>query len=122
MRRGVMTRGGLTGKEAETVDHHVVDVAVRPILSRLERFDRRVLRPVEMLGRMVVRRGIAAADVPAAHAEPQMDPFAAVLQAFLAARPAGLDRRAPGLAELFEIVASPFHEASLLDVSIAIAQ
>src|SRR5205085_496972 len=98
MRRTVVTRRGLTGKEAETVDHHVVDVAIRPILFGLERLDRRVLRPLEMLGRMVIRGRVAAADVSAGHAEPQVDPFAAGFQAFLASRAGGLDRRATRLA------------------------
>src|SRR5919198_2370770 len=113
MRRGVMPRRGLAWQEAEAVDHHVVDVAVCPVLSRLERLDRRMLRPMEVLGRMVIRRGVAAADVSAGHAGPQVDPFAARFQAFLASRAAGPDGRATRLTELLQFVADSCHERLL---------
>src|SRR5207248_6979592 len=113
MRRGVMPRRRFTGKKAETVDHQVIDVAIRPVLRGLERLDDRMLRPVEMLRRVVIRRRVAAADVTAGHAKSQMHPFAARLQALLASRAAGLDGRAPRRAELLQIVADPFHERLL---------
>jgi hypothetical protein len=47
---------------------------------------------VEMLGRMLVLRIVAAADMAAAPADPEMHPLIAHLQAFLAAKRAGRDR------------------------------
>jgi hypothetical protein len=41
---------------------------------------------------MAVRRGIATADMPAGPADPQMNPRAACLEAFLATARAGLYR------------------------------
>src|SRR5262249_1144365 len=63
----------------------VVDVAVRPVLARLGGADERVSRLVEMGGGVPVRRVVAAADLPAAQAHPQVDPAAADLEALLAA-------------------------------------
>ena len=49
-----------------------------------------MLGRVKMLGRMTIPGVIAAADVPASSAEPQMDPSVAELKAFLAAVSIGL--------------------------------
>ena len=52
-----------------------VDVAPRPLLARLERPDERVSFGV-CVGRCVtVRRVVAATDVPALEADPQMEPW-----------------------------------------------
>src|SRR5438105_8353552 len=114
MRSFVMMRRRFPGKEAEAIDHQIVGVAVRPVLAGLERLDRRMLGPVEMLRRMLIRRRVAAAHVTAAHAQPEVDPLATGLQTLLASPAARLDRRATGLAELLEIAADRFHETSLL--------
>src|SRR5689334_2118654 len=62
----------------------LVDVAPAPILVRLEALHHGMLRRVEMLGRVLTGRLIAAADMAAKQAHPQMDPVAVRLQAFLA--------------------------------------
>src|SRR3569623_685540 len=79
------------------IDHRLVDIAPAPALGRIIAFDDRVTGRMEMRGRVAVRRIVAAADMAAAAAQPQMDPGAADLQAFLAAARAGrdlVDRRA----------------------------
>ncbi len=63
----------------------VVGVTEHPALARLERPDDRVVRVDEMPGRVLVLRVVAAADVAAGHAEPQVNPRVAGGQAFLAA-------------------------------------
>src|SRR5215210_8950281 len=52
----------------------LVDEAPQPILSRLERLHERVIGGVEVLGSVLVFRGIATTDVTADQAEAQMDP------------------------------------------------
>ena len=66
------------------IEHHLVDVAPAPAFRRIVALDDRMAGGVEMLGRVLVRRIVAAADMAAGAAEPQMHPCAA-LQAFLAA-------------------------------------
>ena len=63
----------------------LVDVAPGPLLASLQRADDRVRRPNRMRSRMTVRRRVAAADMAAFEADPQMEPLAAHLQALLAA-------------------------------------
>ncbi len=63
----------------------VVDEAVRPRLARLGRGDERVAGPAGVLPGVPVRRGVAATDVAAAEAGPQVHPRAAVAQAVHAA-------------------------------------
>ena len=50
-----------------------------------------MLRGVEVLGGVLAGRVVAAPDVPADHAEPEVDPWGADLQALLAALAAGTD-------------------------------
>src|SRR5688500_14125975 len=66
------------------LDVDLIHVAPHPVLSRLERLHDRVSLSVEMLRGMRVWRRVATADVTAAHAEPQVNPSVAGLQAFLA--------------------------------------
>ena len=110
MRRGVVARGGFARKDGEAVDHQIVDIAVHPILAGLVRLDDRVLRAVEVLRRVLVGRRVAAADVSAGHAKPQVDPFLSGVQAFLAAVTARLDGFAALLVEFLEVSAGIFHE------------
>jgi hypothetical protein len=63
---------------------HLVHVAPDPRLSRLDRSNQRMMHFMEMLGRVLVLRGIAAADVPTGKAQAQMDPGVAHLHAFFA--------------------------------------
>src|SRR5262245_29852474 len=72
-------------------DHHLVHVAPAPILSGLERPHDGMLARPEVLRRMPVLRRVAAADVPAREAEPQMYPPIAHAQTLLAALRGGLD-------------------------------
>src|SRR5436309_12069091 len=60
--------------EALCLQKHLVHIAPRPVIPRLDRPHDRVLAPVEMLGRVLVLRRVAAADVAAGEAEPEMDP------------------------------------------------
>src|SRR5207237_9819349 len=96
MRSFVMMRRRFPGKEAEAIDHQIVGVAVRPVLSRLERLDRRMLGPVEMLRRMLLRRRVAAAHAPAAHAQPEVDPLSTGLPPRPSSPAVPIERRATG--------------------------
>jgi hypothetical protein len=67
------------------LDHYVIDVAVAPVFSGLEGLDDRVSRVVEVCGRVLVLRFIAATYVPARQAFPEMYPLVPGPEAFLAA-------------------------------------
>jgi hypothetical protein len=58
-----------------------VGVAPDPIFTRLDRADERMVCAAEMLGSVFVFRRIAATDVRALKAEPQMDPSISRLDA-----------------------------------------
>src|SRR5712691_10508523 len=66
-------------------DVDLVDVAPAPALPRLNRLHDRVAGHLEMLGRVLALRGIAAADVPAGEAHAQLYPRIARLETALAA-------------------------------------
>src|SRR3954451_2992751 len=68
-------------------DQHrgLVDEAPDPLLARLERADQGVLARGEVLRRVLVRRRVAAADVPARETETQVHPAVARLEAVDAA-------------------------------------
>src|SRR5271154_6189100 len=70
---------------------HFVHIAPAPVLARLEGLDDRVLGLMEVLGGMLVLGRVAAADVAADEALPQVDPGIAHLEAFLAAFAARFD-------------------------------
>lgn len=61
---------------------HLVDIAPAPVFSWLGRSHDRVLRRVKMFRRVLVLRGIAAADVTAGQTEAQVNPLVAAFQAF----------------------------------------
>jgi gamma-glutamyl:cysteine ligase YbdK (ATP-grasp superfamily) len=65
-------------------DFHLVDVTPSPVLSRLERLHDRVMDGAKVLGCVFVFRAVAASDVPAGETQPEMHPFVAGFQAFLA--------------------------------------
>src|SRR5580698_10028136 len=69
-------RGGPSGTEALGSDIGFVDVTPAPVFARLERLHDRVPDRVRMGARMPERRGVAAADVPAGQAQPQVHPGA----------------------------------------------
>jgi hypothetical protein len=62
----------------------LVHVTPSPVLTGLERADDRVAAAMEVLRSVLVLRLIAAADVPADHAEPQVHPTVASLKALFA--------------------------------------
>src|SRR3989449_11582074 len=62
----------------------LVHVAPAPVLARLERAHDRMLHRPEVLRRVLVLRRVAAPDVPAREAEPQVHPRVADAQALLA--------------------------------------
>jgi len=62
----------------------LVHIAPRPGLTWFERADDRVPGGVEVFGRVTVPGVVAAADVAAGQANPEMDPAVAPLEAFLA--------------------------------------
>jgi hypothetical protein len=70
--------------ELASVDQRLVHVAPHPVLARFGRPDDRVPGRPEMLARVLVLGGIAAADVAAAQAQAKMDPRVSGGEAFLA--------------------------------------
>src|SRR6187402_1692234 len=79
-RDGAVLRRGAVAE----IERHLVQVAPAPAFRRVVAFDDRVAGGVEMLGGMLVRGTVAAADMAAGPAEPQMYPARAGFQAFLA--------------------------------------
>jgi hypothetical protein len=79
-------KAGLGGRSFASHSHQCfMYVTPTPILSWLERLDNRVIAVVEMLPRMPMGRGVAAADATAGQAYAQMQPRATDHQAILAA-------------------------------------
>src|SRR5438309_10939066 len=78
-------RDATADRPAGRLEPQLVDVAPAPVFARLEGPDDRVLRAVEVGCRMLALRVVAAAHMPAGHAQPQVDPGTADLQAVLAA-------------------------------------
>src|SRR5690349_24508151 len=72
------------------IDDRLVHVAPLPVLAGLERPDDGVPRLREVRRRVLVRRAVAATDVPARLAHPQVEPAVAPLPAL----------RAPGIGRL----------------------
>src|SRR5581483_11984607 len=66
-------------------ERDLVDVAPAPVLARLRRAGDRVARLGRVTRGVAIRRGVAAADLPAGLAHPQVNPPGADLQALLAA-------------------------------------
>ena len=67
------------------IELHFVDVAPSPVLTGLEAAYHRVIRAVEMLGCVLVRRRVAAPDMATGEAEAEMYPPVAALEALFAA-------------------------------------
>src|ERR1700680_5144642 len=80
--------GGLAVRQ---VEQHFIDIAPAPALRRIVALDDRMLGGVEMFGGVLVGGIVAAADMAASAADPQMQPYAAALQAFLATERARRD-------------------------------
>src|SRR5207302_3126795 len=73
------------------LEHELVGGAPEPVLTGLEGPDHRVVGGAVVLRGVLVLRAVTAADVPAGHAEAEVDPDVADLQALLAAVAAGGD-------------------------------
>lgn len=67
------------------VQFHLVDVAPAPSLAGLQRLHNRVFGAVEVLRGVLVFRRVAATDMPALQAQPQVHPGVTHLQALFAA-------------------------------------
>src|ERR1700722_11538835 len=89
---GVSSRG--SGWPARTLgvaaspegsDIRLIEVAPAPVLARLEGLHYRVADRIRVGAGMTKWRGVAAADMPARQAQPQVDPGGADPQALLAA-------------------------------------
>ena len=80
-----------SSSRADSAQEYFVDVAPRPIFAGLKRSDDRMLCGVKMFGGMAIRRGVAAADMSAGQAKPEVDPGGPHLQTFLTAVRAGND-------------------------------
>jgi hypothetical protein len=66
------------------IHHHFIHEAPAPAICRIESLHHWMARCMEVLGRMSVRGGIAAANVPAHAAQSEVNPAAARLQTFFA--------------------------------------
>jgi hypothetical protein len=77
---------------------HLINVTPAPILAGLKRLYDGMLRVMKVLGRMLVLRRVAAANVAAFQAQSQMDPAIAHFQALLA--PASVRSDRPDLIEM----------------------
>src|SRR6185436_12177075 len=99
----------------EGIEPHLVDEAPPPPFARLERANDRVLGGLEVLGGVLVLRIVAAPDVPALHAEPQVHPRVAHRQALLAALAVrvhlAIDAGQVGAAILFRHCPSPWRRS-----------
>ena len=65
------------------IEQHLVDIAPAPAFRRIVALDHGMAGRVEMRGGVFVRGIVAAADVAATAADPQVQPSVAALQAFL---------------------------------------
>ena len=87
-------------RPAGRIQVDLVFVAPTPVLAGLERPDDRMAAVAEMGGGVFVPGIVAAAHVPAGHAQPQMDPAVSSPKTILATVPAGGD-----LPDLIEVAA-----------------
>src|SRR6202035_4048710 len=76
---------------ARQVEQHFIDIAPAPAFRRIVALDDRMAGGVEMFGGVLVGRIVAAPDMAAGAADPQMQPHAAGLEAFLASQRARRD-------------------------------
>jgi hypothetical protein len=90
---------------ASLLDRHLIDVAPQPSLAALERPDQRMPGRAEVRRRMPVARSIAAADVPARLALPQVHPHIAERKALLTAVAGWMV-----VADLIEVRAGRWHD------------
>src|SRR3954449_5176289 len=94
------------------VEQHFVDIAPAPAFRRIVAFDHRMGGGMEMRGRVLVRRIVAAADMAAGAADPQMQPLASAFQAFLATERARRHRLNAG--DMAAAFGHPLHPFKIL--------
>ena len=99
----------------ELFHQHFVHITPEPIFAGLERFYDGMFRAVVMLRRVFILGGVAASDMPAGHAKPQMDPRVSGFQTLLASLSAGVD-----LVNFFCMCASVWSHRILLACQISI--
>src|SRR5262245_66016419 len=92
---------------SERFEKEFVGVTPQPFFARLEGTNQRMFRRVVVLRRVLVRRGVAAADVTASQTQAQMQPTAPVTQTIFAASRAGRD-----FLNLIQMCAGFFHSHS----------
>src|SRR5215510_12347432 len=92
---------------SERFEKEFVGVTPHPLFPRLEGANQRMFRRMVVLSRVLVRRGIAAADVTAIQTQTQMQPTSPVAQTIFAASRAGRD-----FLNLIQMCASVFHSKS----------
>src|SRR5229473_594570 len=90
------------------IEQDFIDIAPAPAFRRIVALDDRMLGGVEVLGRVLVGGIVAAADMTAAAADPQMQPLAAALEAFLATKRARRD-----IADAGDVGAAFYHTRPL---------
>jgi hypothetical protein len=83
--------GRLARLGTEHFESSFVDVAIRPVLAWLVGADDGVMRSFEVPRGMSPGRVVAAANVAARQAEPEMNPDTAILQTFHTSLPARRD-------------------------------
>src|SRR5208282_4277245 len=69
-------------RESSEIQLDFIDIAPAPAFAGFDGLHDRVLRGVEVLRRMLVLRGVAAAHIAAGQAESQMNPSVAQFEAF----------------------------------------
>jgi hypothetical protein len=80
----------LPGNVRSQVNENLIDVAPSPTLRRVIALHDGMLCRVKMLRGVLSRRLVTATDMPAGSTNPQMHPFLADFQAFLASAGAGM--------------------------------
>ena len=91
-RYGLIRRMRVRRRQTRPCKHFSGSVIVEPRLPRLETRDDRMARTLIVLGRVLVRRRIAATNVPALGAATQVQPPGAGRETFDATHAARLDR------------------------------
>src|SRR5487761_455811 len=97
-------RDGTADRPPRRVEHDLVLVAPAPVLARFERPDDRMPGAPEMLGRVLVRRAVAATHGTARHAVAQVHPRVPCREAVFTPLGAG-----GNLADLLEMCAFVHH-------------
>jgi hypothetical protein len=110
-RAGVNSRPPRSVRSSVSAQEHFVHVTPRPIFARLKRSNDRMGGGVKMFRGVAIRRRVAATDMSAGKAKPQVDPGRTDLQTILAPVRARDD---VGI-DLIEVGASCVHDSTFVD-------